>query len=178
MRTLVLTLTVVTSLFMPAQAALAQEKPAAIVELVVGRSGFVDEAWDYFTTVGGGARWFITPRLAIGPEVAYMRGAFDSLDASNLSLTANLSFDLLPDNGERRTVPYVVAGGGYLRQRTLVGRGPGVPGLEPFVAGEGTVSAGFGTRVRLNSRLFVAPEFRLGWEPEVRIAVTVGIRMH
>ena len=46
----------------------AQETPAPIVEVVVGRSGFIDEAWDYFTTVGGGARWFATPRLAIGPE--------------------------------------------------------------------------------------------------------------
>ena len=24
--------------------------------------------------------------------------------------------------------------------------------------------------------MFVAPEFRLGWEPEMRIAVTIGIR--
>ena len=174
MRTLILSLAVVTILCVPAQTALAQEQPAAIVELVVGRSGFVDEAWDYFTTVGGAARWFITPRLAIGPEVAYMRGSFD---ASNLSVTANLTFDVVPDNGERRTVPYVVAGGGYLRQRTLVGRGPGVPGLESFVSGEGTVSVGFGARVQLNSRLFIAPEFRLGWEPEMRIGVTVGVRM-
>ena len=29
---------------------------------------------------------------------------------------------------------------------------------------------------RRPSHVFVAPEFRLGWEPETRIAVTIGIR--
>ena len=57
---------------------LAQDKPAPIVEVVVGRSGFIDEVWDYFSTVGGAARVFVTPRLAIGPEVAYLSGEFDA----------------------------------------------------------------------------------------------------
>ena len=33
----------------------AQDKPAPIVEAVVGQSGFIDEVWDYFGTIGGGA---------------------------------------------------------------------------------------------------------------------------
>jgi hypothetical protein len=156
--------------------AFAQEKPAPIIEVVVGRSGFIDEVWDYFTTIGVGARWFVTPRLAIGPEIVYLTGEFDSLEASHLSITGNITFDFVPDGHDRRVVPYVVAGGGYLRQRTLVGRGPGTPGLQPFISTEGTVSAGLGARVALGSRVFVAPEFRLGWEPETRISVIVGIR--
>jgi hypothetical protein len=147
-----------------------------MIEVVVGRSGFIDEVWDYFTTIGGGVRWFVGPRLAIGPEVAYLTGEFDSLEASHLSVTGNVTFDFLREGNQRRVVPYVVGGGGYLRQRTLVGRGPGTPGLQPFTSSEGTVSAGLGARVALGSWVFVAPEFRLGWEPETRIAVIVGIR--
>ena len=155
------------------QPVFAQDKPAAIVEAVVGQSGFIDEAWDYFGTIGGGLRVFVTPRLAIGPEVAYLSG---ELDASNLTVTANMTFDIVPDDGRRRVVPYLVAGGGYLRQKTLVGGGPGSTALVPFTSSEGTMSAGVGARIALGSHMFVAPEFRLGWEPETRIAVTIGMR--
>jgi hypothetical protein len=154
----------------------AQEKPAPIIEVVVGRSGFIDEVWDYFTTIGGGVRWFVTPRLAIGPEAAYLTGKFDGLEASHLSVTGNVAFDFVRDRDNRRFVPYVAAGGGYVRQRTLVGRGPGIPGLAPFTSGEGTVSAGIGARVAISSRVFIAPEFRLGWEPTTRITAMIGIR--
>ncbi len=155
------------------QPVFAEDKPAPIVEAVVGQSGFIDEAWDYFGTIGGGVRVFITPRLAIGPEVAYLSGEFD---ASNLTVTANMTFDIVPDDGRRRVVPYLVAGGGYLRQKTLVGGGPGSTALVPFTSSEGTMSAGVGARLALGSHLFVAPEFRFGWEPESRIAVTIGLR--
>jgi opacity protein-like surface antigen len=160
----------------PAQTALAQEKPAPIIEVPVGRSGFIDEVWDYFTTIGGGVRWFVTPRLAVGPEIAYLTGEFDSLEASHISVTGNVTFDFALDGHGRRVVPYIAAGAGYVRQRTLVGRGPGVPGLAPFTSGEGTVSGGIGARIAISSRVFVAPEFRLGWEPTTRIVVIVGLR--
>lgn len=159
-----------------ARPALAQDRPAPIVEAIVGRSGFIDEAWDYFTTFGGSARVFVTPRLAIGPEVAYMGGDFDSLDTSNLTVTGNVTFDFVHDDGRRRVVPYLAAGAGYLRQKTLVGSGPGSTALVPFRSSEATLSAGVGARISLSSLVFVAPEFRLGWEPESRIAVTIGIR--
>jgi hypothetical protein len=54
--------------------------------------------------------------------------------------------------------------------------GPGVPGLAPFVTGEGAVPVGFGARVAIGSRVFVAPEFRLGWAPETRLVVMIGFR--
>jgi hypothetical protein len=151
----------------------AEDKPAPIVEAVVGTSGFIDEVWDYFGTIGGGVRVFVTPRLAIGPEVAYLSGEFD---ASTLTVTANMTFDIVSDDGRRRIVPYLAAGGGYLRQKTRVGGGPGSTALVPFTSSEGTMSAGVGARIALGSHIFVAPEFRLGWEPETRIAVTIGMR--
>jgi hypothetical protein len=158
------------------QPTLAQDRPAPIVEAVVGRSGFIDEAWDYFTTFGGGARVFVTPRLAIGPEVVYLSGTLDSLDASNLAVTGNITFDFVRDDGKRRAIPYFAAGAGYLRQETLVGGGPGSTALAPYTSSEVTLSAGVGARIAFSSLVFIAPEFRLGWEPESRIAVTIGIR--
>lgn len=169
---------VIAATFSDVAPALAQSRPAPIIEAVVGRSGFIDEVWDYFTTIGAGARIFVTPRLAIGPEVAYLTGEFDRLDASNLTVTGNVTFDFFRDDGVRRVVPYLVAGGGYLRQKTLVGGGPGSTELVPFTSGEATVSGGLGVRIALSSRVFIAPEFRLGWEPESRIAMTIGIRPH
>ena len=166
-------LTIAAMLFGVGQPVFAQGKPAPIAEAVVGQSGFIDEAWDYFGTIGGGVRVFVTPRLAIGPEVAYLSG---ELDASNLTVTANMTFDFVRDDGGRRIVPYLVAGGGYLRQKTLVGGGPGSTALVPFTSSEGTMSAGIGARIALGSQTFVAPEFRLGWEPESRLAVTIGMR--
>jgi hypothetical protein len=138
----------------------AEDKPAPIVEAVVGTSGFIDEVWDYFGTIGGGVRVFVTPRLAIGPEVAYLSGEFD---ASTLTVTANMTFDIVSDDGRRR-------------QKTRVGGGPGSTALVPFTSSEATMSAGVGARIALGSHIFVAPEFRLGWEPETRIAVTIGMR--
>ena len=78
MRSRILTfLTIVVVLFFMPKRLLAQDRPAPIVEAVVGRSGFLDEAWDYFTTVGGGVRWFVTPRTAL--RVAVTRALFDVL---------------------------------------------------------------------------------------------------
>lgn len=154
----------------------AQDNPAPIVEAVMGRSGFIDEVWDGFTTIGGGARMFVTPRLAIGPEIAFLRGDFDERDASNLTVTGNITFDFVRDDRRARVVPYFAAGGGYLRQKTVVGSGAGSTTLRPFTSSEGTASAGAGLRIAVTPRVFIAPEFRLGWEPETRIAVMIGMR--
>ena len=160
-----------------AEPGLAQDIPAPIVEVVIGRSGFIDEVWDRFTTFGGGARVFVTPRLAIGPEVAYLKSEDDALDASNLTVTGNITFDFVRDDRRARFIPYFAAGGGFVRQKTLVGSGPGSTALRPFTSSEGTVSGGAGVRIGVTSRVFVAPEFRLGWEPETRFAVMIGMRM-
>ena len=44
-------LTIAATLSGVGQPVLAQDKPAPIVEAVVGRSGFIDEVWDYFSTI-------------------------------------------------------------------------------------------------------------------------------
>lgn len=148
--------------------AMAQDKPAPIVEFVTGWAGFVDENWIDRTMFGVGARGYVTPRIAIGPEFVYMKGANDEYD---WTLTGNVMFDLVAERARARprVVPYIAAGGGYLRQTTQVGTGP-------FTSGEGTVSGGVGVRLALGPRFFIAPEFRLGFEPEMRVGVMVGWR--
>ena len=49
-------LTIAATLAGVGQPVFAQDNLALIVEAVVGRSGFIDEDWDYFATIGGGAR--------------------------------------------------------------------------------------------------------------------------
>jgi hypothetical protein len=64
-------------------------------------------------------------------------------------------------------VPYIVVGGGYLRQVTRIG-------AQRFTSGEGTASAGAGVRLYLGQRAFIAPEIRVGYEPELRFGATLG----
>ena len=173
MRALMVLVAVVVGSVWSASLAQAQDRPRPIVEAVVGTSGYVDEVWDHFLTAGAAARWFVSPRLAIGPEILTQRGANDT---ANLSVTGNVTYDLVRDAPGRRVVPYLAAGGGYLRQRTIVGSGPGSSALQPFTSSEGTFSGGLGARIGFGSRFFVAPEFRLGWEPEMRFVTTIGFR--
>jgi len=71
---------------------------------------------------------------------------------------------------------FFTAGAGYLRQRTIVGSGPGSTALQPFTSGEATFSGGIGARIALGERFFVAPEVRIGWEPEMRFVAMIGFR--
>ncbi len=155
-------------LMLGAASASAQDRPPPIIEAVTGYAGFVDENWIDRTMIGAGARVFVTSRIAIGPEYVYLHGARDEHD---WTLTGNATIDLLVERGpaRRRVVPYITVGGGYLRQTTQIPRGP-------YTSAEGTLSGGLGARIALGQRFFVAPEFRMGYEPEVRIGVTIGIR--
>ncbi len=149
----------------------AQERPRPIVEAVVADAAFIDEVWDHFFLVGAGMRSYITPRLALGGELSHMRGHGET---SNQTFAGTLAFDLR--QAGRRITPYVMVTGGAIRQRTLVGTGPGGPLiLQPFVSWEGTVAGGVGARVRIGSRLFIAPEFQFGWAPTTRLAIKIGI---
>src|SRR5580765_8325437 len=148
--------------------ALAQDKPRPIVEFVTGYAGFVDENWINRTMIGGGGRFFVSRRVAIGPEFVYLKGANSEHD---LTITGNVTIDLLLEEATapRRVIPYIAAGGGYLRQTTQVGTGP-------FTSSDGTVSGGIGARIALGRTFFIAPELRMGFEPEIRVGVTIGFR--
>lgn len=144
----------------------AQTPPVAMVEVITGWAGFVDENWIDRTMVGVAARVYVTERIAVGPEFVFLRGANDEYD---WTLTGNATIDLVRDTGPMAPafVPYVVVGGGYLRQVTQTG-------TRQFTSSEGTASAGAGVRLRLGQRAFIAPEIRVGYEPELRFGATLG----
>jgi hypothetical protein len=157
-----------------ATAAAAPDRPPPVIEAVVGSAGFIDSPWIHRTMLGAGARVYVSPRIAIGPEFVYL--ASDTEGEHDLTLTGNLTFDLTRSNDTRRIVPYLAIGGGLLRQTEIVGSGPGSTTLRSFTSSEGTISGGIGARIGLGRHFFVAPEFRMGWEPETRFCVTIGFR--
>jgi hypothetical protein len=162
----------------PALAWAQADRPAAVVEGIIGAAGFVDESTDWRTLAGGGGRIFVTPRVALGPELVFLEGPEGFYE---WTLTGNLTIDLLADRASapRPIARYVAVGGGYLRQVSLVGGGVNAPPgtVVSFASSEGTVSGGLGARIGLGRRFYVAPELRLGWEPELRLTVTVGYRL-
>lgn len=136
----------------------------SIVEGQLARGAFLDESAIPHSMFGAGARFFVIPRLAIGPEVTHMRGPGQDRD---WVLLANASIDLRSRTG-RRVIPYVLAGAGMMRH---------TDGTEPrFPRAYGLlVNVGIGTRVVVSDRWFLAPEFRIGREPHWRFGVSAGM---
>lgn len=124
------------------------------IEGAVGKSWFVDDASIPPWTWSGAARWYLTRRLAVGPEITYMVGPGDDRD---LIVTGNATFDVRPAG----PTPFVVGGGGLFRHSNRFNGGP-------FSSTEGAFTAGGGVRVPFGSGWYVAPEARIGWELHTR----------
>jgi hypothetical protein len=143
----------------------AQDRPTSAVEGLVGYAGFVDDATISHTVFGGAAKWYLLPRVSVGPELVYMIGPGDDRD---LVVTGNVTFDFLA--GRPAATPFLVAGGGLFRHTDRFnGRS--------FSSTEGSFTLGGGVRVALGERLYIAPEFRLGWEAHYRVSAAVGWRL-
>jgi hypothetical protein len=140
------------------------------VEGTAGYAGFVDDATRRHAIAGGSLRFRATDRLALGPEVIYMRGPAGD---RKLFFTGIAVFDLAADTGtggtSRPIVPFLVAGGGFTRMQSLVGTGP-------FTSWEGALTGGGGVRIPVGSKWYVAPDVRIGWEAHLRIGVAIGVR--
>ncbi|MEO8070641.1 MAG: hypothetical protein ABI652_04515 [Acidobacteriota bacterium] len=159
------------ALFLAARPVGAQNvTPRLVAEGHAGHASFADNSPIGHSVFGGSARIFLTPRIAVGPEITYMRGPGADRD---WFFTGNITVDVLDPRRRRRVAPYVIAGAGYTRQQAMVGTGL-------FSSGEGTFTAGAGARVdltdRLTDRLFVAPELRLGWELHWRAGLSLGVK--
>ena len=147
----------------------AQDRPAPVVEFSTGWAGFVDDATIHHSVFGGGARFYVTPRVSIGPELTYMIGPNDDRD---LIVTGNVIFDVLKPAGgrPRRVTPYVLGGGGLFQHRDRFRTGT-------FTSNEGAFTVGGGVRAFVTDRVYVAPEVRFGWELHFRAGVTVGVTL-
>ena len=74
----------------------AQTPPVAIVEVVAGWAGFVNENWIDRAMVGVAGSVYVTERIAVGPEFVFLRGSNDEYD---WTLTGNATIDLVRDTG-------------------------------------------------------------------------------
>jgi hypothetical protein len=145
----------------------SEVRPAPALEFLVGYAGFVDDATIHHAIVGTAARVYLTPRVAIGPELVYMRGPNSDRD---LFLTGNLTFDVIPPRAgrPRRVVPFLVAGGGVFQHSDRAGS-------FSFTSYEGAFTAGGGVRTWITDRVYAMADLRLGWELHARVNAGVGI---
>jgi hypothetical protein len=150
------------------QASAQEERPAPVAEIHVGTLLFADDAVVTENFIGGAGRFYLLPRIAVGPEIAYISGERHS----HLMLTGNMTIDLLsPVNGRSaRVTPFLVAGGGLFRTR------------EEFFNDiathtEGAFTAGGGVRARVGEIVTVGGEVRVGWELHLRFNALVGVRL-
>jgi hypothetical protein len=145
----------------------AQERPGPAVEFAAGALFFPDDGTVTEGFVGGTARFYVSPRVSLGPEFAYVSGE----GHSHLMLTGNVTFDVVgPENGRpRRLTPYVVGGGGIFRTREEFSTGP-------YWSGDPAFTAGGGFRARLGQSVFAGAEARIGWELHIRLNGIVGVR--
>ena len=142
------------------------------VEFAAGILAFPDDGIEAEGFVGGNFRYYLGPRLSLGPEVAFVSGQ----NHSHAMLTGNVTFDLLgpgADGRPARVTPFVVAGAGLFHTRETFP----FPGVQDFSSTEGALTAGGGVRARIGERLFAGAEMRIGWESHVRLNAMIGIAL-
>ena len=152
--------------FLPS-AATGQQRPAPILDVSAGWTGFVDETWIHHGTVGASTRFYVTPKFSVGPEITYMVGPDTDRD---LFVFGNASYEwpFLLQANRPRLAPYVLGGWGYMRHRSPYIR---------FVADSTAYAGGAGVRISIGNRVSAAPEFRLGSELDVRMSGVVSVRL-
>lgn len=146
----------------------AQERQGPAVEFAAGWVGFADDGIVSEGLVGGAARWYLLPRISIGPEVVYISGA----NHSHLMVTGNVTWDLLAPTNDRppSITPFFVVGGGVFQTRETFFS-------ETFTSSEGAFTAGGGVRALVSDRVTVGIDARVGWELHLRLNGSVGVRL-
>ena len=147
-----------------AQPAAAQDRPKAAFELAGGALFFPDESVVTEGFVGGTGRFYVSPRISLGPEVSYIQGD----NHNHLMLTGNVTIDLAAP--EHKVTPFVVAGAGLFRSNEAG------PGNTSFSHNEGAFTAGGGVRALVGDYVIVGAEARVGWELHTRFNGFVGVR--
>jgi hypothetical protein len=151
-----------------AHTAAAQDRPGPAVELAAAWVGFADDGIVSESLVGGAVRWYVLPRIGVGPEIAWLSGD----DHSHLMVTGNITWDIAgPVNGRpRRVTPFIVAGVGLFRTRETFFTGE-------FTSNEGAFTAGGGVRTLVNDRVSIGIDARVGWEMHLRAGGSIGVRL-
>ena len=145
--------------------AVAQSPATPNLTLGVGHADFLDDGRIGHTSFGVGAEWVVVPRLTLGPEVLYMVGPGDDRDTFVLGVAR---IGILPFTS--RVVPFFTIGAGLISHSDRYGS-------QSYRSTEGAWIGGGGVRINASSRIFIAPELTIGWEPHIRASVSVGIRL-
>ena len=146
--------------------AYAQERPRPVVDLTAAWVGFADDGVVSEPALGGALRWYLSPRIALGPELLYLRGN----SHSHLVLTGNLTWDVLSEASRPTATPFLVVGGGMFQTRETFFD-------DAFTSSEGAFTAGGGIRSRIGDRVSVGVDARIGWELHLRIGGFVALRL-
>lgn len=123
----------------------------------VGTAAFLDDSRDQHLLLAASLRAYFTERLSFQPEYQFLdgQGHYDSI------FLASVAHDLRPST--RRIVPYVLVGAGVQRY------------VQPrFSTTEAFFSGGFGAKIYLHPRWYIAPDFRVGFEPHYRFSFGLG----
>ena len=141
----------------PVLSARAQDKSSIDLRAMVGaRNAIIEGTCSHGEgqLMGGASiRYHATPRVSFGPEFLFI-GACDQQTFTFFHPQMSGMMDVAFDLGKgRRLRPYFIAGGGFVRHRSLGGRAP-------LYRAEGW--AGLGTKIFVSDRLFVAPEIQAG----------------
>jgi hypothetical protein len=159
---------VLAALLFWAQPLFAQDRPAPAFDLAAGWAGFADDGIVSEVPIGGAFRFYLSPRVSIGPEVTLISG--DS--HAHQVVTGNLTFDFrAPRNGIPVVTPFVVVGGGMFRTSE------GFADRPPFSATEGAFTVGGGIRAPLGDRVSGGIDARLGWEAHLRLTGFVSVSL-
>jgi hypothetical protein len=135
------------------------------LDATIGHASFVDDAGIPHSLGGGAVRVYLTPRLAVGPELVFMHGPGSDRD---LLLNGTLTYDFIrPRRGA--VSPYVAAGAGLFSHSDDFGS-------VTYTSREGSFTGGGGVRVWITDRVYAAGDFRIGWEPHLRGAGVVGVK--
>ena len=141
----------------------AEARRQVAIDLSAAWVGFADDGVVSETLVGGAARWHLSPKVSIGPELVYIQGE----NHSHFVITGNVTFDFNPDGPVE---PFVVIGGGMFQTHETFFD-------DAVTSTEGAFTAGGGIRGRLSERVSVGFDVRVGWETHIRAGGVVSIRL-
>jgi hypothetical protein len=145
----------------------AEDRPGPAAEFAAGWVGFADDGIVSESLVGGAARWYLLPRISVGPEVVYIHGD----NHSHLIVTGNVTFDVFARTSSRprQVTPFLVVGGGVFQTRESFFTGT-------FTSTEGAFTGGGGVRALVSDRVTVGVDMRVGWELHIRVNGSIGLR--
>jgi hypothetical protein len=137
-----------------------QEDLPWVADVIGGYTAFGDDGIIHHSVIGVSTRTRVSPRVWLGPEVTYMVGPGQDRD---LLFTGTAMFDF---RRSARVTPYGVVNGGLLQHSG------GFSSDAALI-----LSFGGGVRIATTERCSIAPEFRMGFEPHMRMTVSVGCRL-